>query len=150
MNRTLVFFIILMVLVSTMGCSGLQSTTSPVQSNTTGSAETVRYDGLYIAKAGSTQWDYLRFYDDGTVAYVPTNSDDAESIANWFSKDQENVAVGTYELTGSHIKCDFIKNVAVGFNLDGTVQGETLSLKENTNQGTYILVFTFVQVPLGK
>lgn len=74
------------------------------QHSRTSEPNNLKFNGLYQTQRQTTKlnifqkqynWQYLRFYEDGTVIIVST-SGDLPSISSWFHKDHPNVGRGNF------------------------------------------------------
>jgi len=43
-------------------------------------------------------WNYIKFYEDGSVIYCGTPSEDFVNINSWFNKENENIYIGKYNI----------------------------------------------------
>ncbi len=70
----------------------------------------LRFDGVYKSEINQTDpdleyWQYIRFYEDGTVITVSSTGNPTE-IDSWFRKElsiQKGFSRGQYEIKGSEI-----------------------------------------------
>ena len=112
------------------------------------STSPLRYDGLYQSvEAEQGYFEYLRFYDDGTVLEV-VSSGTPEQVAVWLNKAGTDEGMGYYEIQDSTIK--FTVTYTQGaVDYTGTINGEKLILDIyshiNSHKGTR--TFQFVEVP---
>lgn len=78
------------------------------------------FDGLYLAKTSSVKigdntmdiYNYIRFYEDGTVYTQSVNANTPEKVCQWMGKSGRYERKGTYTMNGS--------NITFTVNNDGT------------------------------
>ena len=106
------------------------------------SSSGVKFGGVY-QHVESSEFYYLRFYDDGSVISV-TSTGTPEQIAKWFNKSFNDVSKGTYTVTGSHIKFSTTDSHGT-VDYDGDIKDDNLTLNSfshiNSNKGTEVYVF---------
>lgn len=71
-------------------------------------------------------WNYIKFYEDGTLIYCASSEDDFDDINKWFSKSNENVSKGKHHVSIDKIKLDIQEAL-----IDGFISNDTILLKEN-------------------
>jgi hypothetical protein len=67
-------------------------------------------------------WEYLKFYEDGTVIYASIQGEDIEQINQWFNQSAEYVSKGKYTFisrTQLNIYFESNKEILMGFSNDG-------------------------------
>ncbi|HYX72948.1 MAG TPA: toll/interleukin-1 receptor domain-containing protein [Nitrososphaera sp.] len=110
-------------------------------------APTVRLDGLYQIKRGS-DWNYLRFYGDGSVIAATVAGDNAQKVFEWFTKEwavENTEAKGRFTISGAQIT--FVDSDKYGdVDYEGEIQGDHLILRwhshinDNRGVGEYEFV----------
>ncbi len=95
-----------------------QARITKLSANITQADSQLRYDGLYKNFVSSPafdsrgnaddseNWDYLRFYSDGTV-YLTATAARPQDIQKWFNSKNPNVTKGKYIIKGISISCTF-------------------------------------------
>ncbi len=148
-NTHVMIFLVTLFLFNGCGCNNTSYSVSP--SGTT--ASSLQYDGIYqsqvINDGGAPFWQYVRFYEDGTVISVSSTGTPAE-ISIWFKK--ENIANGTFahgqfEINDSQL---IFTTTSANGTVDyvGTFQDEVLTLNShsNINDVSATRTYTFVQI----
>lgn len=134
-----------------------------VSSSATRSANTVQCDGLYRRPAdttgtsGKAYYNYLRFYEDGTVLDASVAESDPSLVAQWldsggglfshgiYPKGSTPIKRGHYSAEGSQLKFSLtgLEYGSVDFN--GTIEGQVLTLNwyrpSNNLRGTEVYRF---------
>lgn len=76
----------------------------------------IKYNKLYQSlkkvsaewHAGHVQvtyyWNYIKFFEDGTVIEASINSDNLSKISSTFKKDSPNITLGSFSYDGKEIK----------------------------------------------
>jgi hypothetical protein len=49
-------------------------------------------------------WQYLKFFEDGSLIYASIDGDNIEEINSWFNQNAQNVTSGKYRTVGSEIE----------------------------------------------
>jgi hypothetical protein len=109
------------------------SFTSPNNEN-----DKLNFNGIYAGKTGEIDipgnkmeiFNYIRFYDDGTVYTQAVNSYDPPAVSKWFGKEGKFERSGTYEVSESHISFSVSNDNSPDKQLEGArtdkYQGEIM------------------------
>lgn len=116
----------------------------------------VQCEGLYQAPGEEGFTEFLRFWADGTVVWVPvqevTDENDEiipvtpDAVAEWLDEEYEQYAGGRYSIDGSELKFSlsgFFPN-----RFEGQVENGTLSLTRTDQQTGERFERTFTFVPV--
>lgn len=103
-------------------------------------SELLRYDGLYVAKTHEISigdnviqtYDYVRFYEDGTVISQAVSDYDPGSVSAWLHKEDG----GKYERHGTFTVLD--KAISFVVNNEGLPDKDLEGPMENHYQGEII------------
>jgi hypothetical protein len=109
----------------------------------------LRFDGIYQSEKQEDYYQYLRFYDDGTVIAV-SSTGTPEQVAKWFTR-KHDVSRGTYIITGRRIVFTATSESGA-VDYDGRIKTEQMEFRTyshiNQHQGTE--KFSFVKVEVGQ
>lgn len=85
-------------------------------------------------------WNYLKFYNDGTVIYCSSTDHDFIKINSWFNKDKKDVFLykGQFRIeNGFRIFLNI--PVSIGqLEMDGGIQGNSIILKSTNKELNHI------------
>lgn len=116
----------------------------------------VQCDGLYQAPGEENFTEFLRFWADGTVVWVPVQevTDEEgviipvtpEGVAEWLDREYEDYAGGRYSIDGSDLSFSLSGYFPNAF--EGKIENGTLVLTRQDRQTgeSYQRTFTFVPV----
>lgn len=87
----------------------------------------VHFDAIYVAKTGEIDipgnkieiFNYIRFYEDGSVYTQAANSYDPVSVSKWFGKDGRFERSGTYEINKNDISFTVSNSNSPDIQLEG-------------------------------
>ena len=88
-------------------------------------ANTISFDGFYIAKTGSIEaakldiHTYFRFYKDGSVYLQTVTSNDPQAVSAWFGRYKKFSQKGMYQVNGASISIQLNNKDSKDFQLEG-------------------------------
>lgn len=110
-----------------------------------------RFEGVYQHRASDGSWDYLRFFQDGRIAYTCT-SNDPLSVASWFGPDYPGCGAG--RVTGDQVEAEIPLLDGGTMIMKGSFQDPmrlVLELQNTTlKQTRYDVGFTFRELEFPK
>jgi hypothetical protein len=88
-------------------------------------------------------WNYIKFYEDGTLIYCASSEDDFNNINKWFNKDNENVSIGTYKITNNaNIKMEITAAIGRIIN-EGGIYPTAIIVKSKNPKNQYELLDSY-------
>jgi len=125
----------------------------------------INFDGMYIARTGTVSmlgndvmeiYNYIRFYDDGTVYTQSVASYDPQAVAKWFGKEGKFERSGSYKQKKKSLSFTVSNNEDPNKNIEGPktdsytgkiVDDEKIELAVTYDSGKYVkAIYEFVRI----
>jgi hypothetical protein len=114
-------------------------------------SNSLRFDGLYQSRKESTYWNYIRFYNDGTVIKVCSTGEPFQ-ISKWFTKEKyidSNAERGSYDTFGNTMEI-IINNSGVKMTYEGYIGQDEIEISRRFRTHKEKISEVYFFVPLSK